>query len=102
MGAKSNIISILFISILIDFLEFTIILPLLPKILTYYGSGTGANHVRQSKKKCFDFIFLCIKDALYAKTMSFVQFIRDLSGAPNDAKWNSVLFGGMIRKEILF
>jgi hypothetical protein len=46
MGAKSNIISILFISILIDFLEFTIILPLLPKILTYYGSGTGANHVR--------------------------------------------------------
>ncbi len=46
MGAKSNIINILFISILIDFLEFTIILPLLPKILTYYGSGTGSNHVR--------------------------------------------------------
>jgi len=39
-----------------------------------------------------------VKDTLYAKTMSFVQFIRDLSGAPNDAKWNSVLFGGMIRK----
>jgi len=25
-----------------------------------------------------------------------VQFIRDLTGAPNDAKWNSVLFGGII------
>lgn len=44
--AKSNIINILFISILIDFLEFTIILPLLPKILTYYGSEVGSNHVR--------------------------------------------------------
>lgn len=42
-----NIITILFISILIDFLEFTIILPLLPKILTYYGTGDGANHVRK-------------------------------------------------------
>jgi len=56
-------------------LEFTIILPLLPKILTYYGS----NH-----------------DTLYAQTMSFVRFIRDLTGAPNDAKWNAVLFGGII------
>lgn len=26
--------------------------------------------------------------------MSFVRFIQDLTGAPNDAKWNSVLFGG--------
>ena len=42
----SKIIAILFLSILIDFLEFAIILPLLPKILTYYGSGTGASHVR--------------------------------------------------------
>jgi hypothetical protein len=32
--------------------------------------------------------------------MSFVQFIRDLSGAPNDAKWNSVLFGGLIKRFI--
>jgi hypothetical protein len=46
MGARSNIINILFLSILIDFLEFTIILPLLPKILTYYGNETGSNHVR--------------------------------------------------------
>lgn len=30
------------------------------------------------------------------QTISFVQFIRDLTGAPNDAKWNSVLFGGII------
>ena len=81
MGAKSNIIKLLFISILINFLEFTIILPLLPKILTYYGSETD--------------------DTLYTKTMSFVQFIRDLSGAPNDAKWNSVLFGGGRRNLIL-
>jgi len=46
MRITSNIIVVLFISILIDFLEFTIILPLLPKILTYYGSGTGVSHVR--------------------------------------------------------
>ncbi len=98
MGTKSNIVNVLFISILIDFLEFTIILPLLPKILTYYGS----NHVGQYEKKILFDVFLYVKDALYAKTMSFVQFIRDLSGAPNDAKWNSVLFGGMIRKFSLF
>ncbi|CAF1429974.1 unnamed protein product [Adineta ricciae] len=78
MKFTSNIITILFISILIDFLEFTIILPLLPKILTYYGSGTGVSH-----------------DSLYVQTMSFVRFIQDLTGAPNDAKWNSVLFGGI-------
>lgn len=46
MQTSPNIIKILFVSILIDFLEFTIILPLLPKILTYYGSGTGENQVR--------------------------------------------------------
>jgi len=96
MGAKSNIISVLFISILIDFLEFTIILPLLPKILTYYGSGIGPDHVRWWIKNVSYFYFLHLKDALYAKTMSLVQFIRDLSGTPNDAKWNSVLFGGML------
>ncbi|UJR25310.1 hypothetical protein I4U23_006661 [Adineta vaga] len=79
MRIMSNIIGILFISILIDFLEFTIILPLLPKILTYYGSGIGIGH-----------------DSLYARTMSFVQFIQDITGAPNDPKWNSVLFGGII------
>lgn len=26
--------------------------------------------------------------------MSLVQFIRDITGAPDDPKWNSVLFGG--------
>ncbi|CAF0757629.1 unnamed protein product [Adineta steineri] len=79
MRFTPNIIGILFISILIDFLEFTIILPLLPKILTYYGSGTDISH-----------------DSLYVQTMSFVKFIQDLTGAPNDPKWNSVLFGGIV------
>jgi hypothetical protein len=31
--------------------------------------------------------------------MSFVRFIQDLTGAPNDAKWNSVLFGGKTKKK---
>lgn len=30
--------------------------------------------------------------------MSFMQFIQELTGAPNDAKWNSVLFGGIRQK----
>jgi len=50
-----KIITILFLSVLIDFLEFTIILPLLPKILTYYGSDTGANHVNY--KRAYFFFF---------------------------------------------
>jgi MFS family permease len=45
MQIKSKITAILFVSVLVDFLEFTIILPLLPKILTFYGSGTGVSHV---------------------------------------------------------
>ena len=46
MGVKLHINNVLFLSVLIDFLEFTIILPLLPKILTYYGSRTGPDQVK--------------------------------------------------------
>ena len=32
--------------------------------------------------------------------MSLVNFIRNLTGAPNDPKWNSVLFGGLTNEGI--
>lgn len=51
----------------------------------------------------FSIELCCFKDTLYTQTISFVQFIRDLTGAPNDPKWNSVLFGGRDQaKEISF
>ena len=45
MAVKSNILKVLFFSVLVDFLEFTIILPLLPKILTYYGDANAVEPV---------------------------------------------------------
>lgn len=35
---------------------------------------------------------------MYLFTMSAVESVRELTGAPNDPKWNSVLFGGKKNK----
>lgn len=64
-----------FISLVIDLLAFTIILPLLPSILDYYGTQ---------------------EDSLYASLKSSVDSFRQLVGAPDTPRWNSVLFGGLI------
>ncbi|KAK3095294.1 hypothetical protein FSP39_012912 [Pinctada imbricata] len=66
---------IVFLSLIIDLLAFTLILPLLPSLLDYYGTQ---------------------KDGLYSTIKDSVSSFRDLVGAPDTPRWNSVLFGGLI------
>ncbi|KAG4080037.1 hypothetical protein HA402_006349 [Bradysia odoriphaga] len=65
---------IVFISLLLDLLAFTMILPLLPSLLEYYRLNDKAG--------------------LYHTLSSSVRFFQELVGAPD--KFNSVLFGGFL------
>lgn len=84
-SAKSNVVSkdeskthptvyIVFISLLLDLLAFTMILPLLPSLLEYYRLNDKAG--------------------LYHTLSNSVKFFQELVGAPD--KFNSVLFGGFL------
>ncbi|XP_052773121.1 major facilitator superfamily domain-containing protein 10-like [Mya arenaria] len=68
-------LTVVFISLVIDLLSFTVILPLLPSLLDYYGSK---------------------EDSLYEGLKQSVSSFRELVGAPDTPRWNSVLFGGLI------
>lgn len=65
---------IVFISLLLDLLAFTMILPLLPSLLEYYRLNDKAG--------------------LYHSLSNSVKFFQQLVGAPD--KYNSVLFGGIL------
>lgn len=65
---------IVFISLLLDLLAFTMILPLLPSLLEYYRLNDKAG--------------------LYHSLSNSVKFFQELVGAPD--KFNSVLFGGFL------
>ncbi|XP_003383919.1 PREDICTED: major facilitator superfamily domain-containing protein 10-like [Amphimedon queenslandica] len=67
---------IIFISLVVDLLGFTVILPLLPSMLEYYGSND--------------------ESGLYNATLSSVNGFRVLIGAPDMERLNIVLFGGLI------
>lgn len=65
---------VVFISLLLDLLAFTMILPLLPSLLEHY---------RQNDEK-----------GLYLWLTNKIQYFQQLVGAPE--KYNSVLFGGLL------
>ncbi|XP_071168317.1 major facilitator superfamily domain-containing protein 10-like [Mytilus edulis] len=67
---------VLFISLVLDLLSFTLILPLLPSLLDYYGEHD--------------------KGGLYKVIKDSVTGFREFVGAPDTHRWNSVLFGGVI------
>ncbi|XP_076461453.1 major facilitator superfamily domain-containing protein 10-like [Babylonia areolata] len=67
---------IIFLSLVIDLLAFTVILPLLPSLLDHYGHND--------------------KHGLYAFMKNSIGSFRNFVGAPDTPKWNSVLFGGLI------
>ncbi|XP_064630386.1 major facilitator superfamily domain-containing protein 10-like [Lineus longissimus] len=71
-----RMVFIVFISLLIDLLGFTMILPLLPSLLEYYGRDAN--------------------DVTYNTLQQSVQGFREFVGAPDTPRWNSVLFGGLI------
>ncbi|KAL1122805.1 hypothetical protein AAG570_003131 [Ranatra chinensis] len=66
---------VVFLSLLIDLLAFTMILPLLPSLLDYYKKNDGP-------------------DGLYASVLRAIGHFQDVLGAPD--KFNSVLFGGFL------
>lgn len=65
---------IVFFSLLLDLLAFTMILPLLPSLLEHYRVND--------------------KNGLYSSLANSISYFRDLVGAPE--KYTSVLFGGFL------
>lgn len=65
---------IIFLSLLLDLLAFTIILPLLPTILERYRNDDSSG--------------------LYVRLSSQIRYFQELVGAPD--KYSSVLFGGFL------
>ncbi|KAJ8285206.1 hypothetical protein GJAV_G00023530 [Gymnothorax javanicus] len=72
---SSRIITVVVITLLLDLLGFTLILPLFPSILDHYGQT---------------------EDAAYQSLQSLVDWFREAIGAPIETKYNTVLFGGLI------
>ncbi|XP_076677878.1 major facilitator superfamily domain-containing protein rtet isoform X1 [Andrena cerasifolii] len=72
---KDNTVKVVFISLLLDLLAFTMILPLLPALLDYY------KHVENDQ-------------GLYFKILHYVQSARKFFDAPE--KVSSVLYGGFL------
>ncbi|XP_029943179.1 major facilitator superfamily domain-containing protein 10-like [Salarias fasciatus] len=72
---SSKVIRIVFVTLLLDLLGFTLILPLLPSILDHYAQSG---------------------DVVYGSLQSVVDWFREAVGIPLEKKYNSVLFGGLI------
>ncbi|XP_063618604.1 major facilitator superfamily domain-containing protein 10 [Cydia splendana] len=75
-SGNSKAIGLVFVSLLLDLLAFTMILPLLPSLLDYYDKEEGKG------------------TTLYASLLGAVQSFQKLTGAPE--KLASVLFGGAL------
>lgn len=74
VAATHKTVYVVFFSLLLDLLAFTMILPLLPSLLDYYRQ-----HDTQG---------------LYHRLSQSIQFFQETVGAPE--KYNSVLFGGFL------
>ncbi|XP_070805074.1 major facilitator superfamily domain-containing protein 10 [Pituophis catenifer annectens] len=72
---SSRVIFTVFLSLLIDLLGFTLILPLLPSILDHFSQND---------------------DGLYRRVQAGVDWFSGSLGIPPERKYNSVLFGGLI------
>lgn len=72
---KDNTVKVVFISLLLDLLAFTMILPLLPALLDYYKDIENDR-------------------GLYFKILHYVQSARKFFDAPD--KVSSVLYGGWL------
>ena len=73
---NSKTIGLIFVSLLLDLLAFTMILPLLPSLLDYYNREEGQGN------------------SLYASLLRAVQGFQKFTGAPD--RFASVLFGGVL------
>ncbi|XP_050345970.1 major facilitator superfamily domain-containing protein 10 isoform X1 [Nymphalis io] len=73
---NGKVIGLIFVSLLLDLLAFTMILPLLPSLLDYYDKTEGNSNT------------------LYTWLLHAVQRFQKLTGAPD--RFSSVLFGGAL------
>ncbi|CAH2299687.1 major facilitator superfamily domain-containing 10 [Pelobates cultripes] len=73
--SSTRVITVVFLALLIDLLGFTLILPLFPTILDHYSKSD---------------------DNLYQKLQNAVDWFASSVGVPQERKYNSVLFGGLI------
>lgn len=73
---NTTTIALVFVSLLLDLLAFTMILPLLPSLLDYYNREEGKGN------------------SLYATLLKAVQSFQKFTGAPD--QFASVLFGGAL------
>ncbi|PZC86521.1 hypothetical protein B5X24_HaOG209240 [Helicoverpa armigera] len=73
---NTKTIGLVFVSLLLDLLAFTMILPLLPSLLDYYNREEGKGN------------------SLYASLLRGVQGFQKITGAPD--QFASVLFGGAL------
>jgi len=76
MTSDNKIIFAIFVSVLIDLLGFTVILPLFPSLLDYYAKNDG--------------------DGLYKSVLSGVEGVRHWLSIPANEPVTSVLFGGFV------
>ncbi|CAF4845842.1 unnamed protein product [Pieris macdunnoughi] len=74
--SNNKTIGLIFVSLLLDLLAFTMILPLLPSLLDYYDKEEGH------------------KATLYSSLLNAVQRFQKITGAPE--RFASVLFGGAL------
>lgn len=74
--SNSRTIALVFLSLLLDLLAFTMILPLLPSLMDYYNKEEGHGNT------------------LYSSLLRAVQGFQRLTGAPD--RFASVLFGGAL------
>lgn len=74
-NSSNSALKIVFVSLLLDLLAFTMILPLLPSLMEHYRKNDNEN-------------------GLYPWLLSKVEYFRSFFGAPE--RFNSVLFGGKI------
>ncbi|XP_030046993.1 major facilitator superfamily domain-containing protein 10 isoform X2 [Microcaecilia unicolor] len=72
---SGTVIAAVFVALLIDLLGFTLILPLLPALVQHYGESG---------------------DGLYQSLQHTVNWFAAAVGVPQERKYNSVLFGGLI------
>ncbi|KAM9810830.1 major facilitator superfamily domain-containing protein 10, partial [Neosynchiropus ocellatus] len=72
---SSKVIKVVFVTLLLDLLGFTLILPLLPSILDHYAQN---------------------ENGIYRSMQSIVDLFREAVGIPLAKKYNCVLFGGLI------
>ncbi|XP_077334006.1 major facilitator superfamily domain-containing protein 10 [Lithobates pipiens] len=72
---STRVITVIFLALLIDLLGFTLILPLMPSILDHFGKSN---------------------DSMYQTLQGTVGWFAEAVGVPQERKYNSVLFGGLI------